>query len=112
MVRLVSVTDALSAVEYPPDVEATVVLDVADGQCDWNDGTVSLSVADGRGTCERTDLDPDVGLDVGSLSRLTVGALTSSDLERYGDLDAADPDAVATLDALFPRTSPYLREFF
>lgn len=114
MARLVDVPAALEAVSYPDDAAADLVVGVADDRCDWNDGAFALSVRDGVATCEATDADPDVAVDVGSLSQVVVGALTASELVEYGDLTAVADGAAATLDELFPAPdpAPYLREGF
>ncbi|QZX99864.1 GNAT family N-acetyltransferase [Halobaculum rubrum] len=114
MARVVDVEAALETISYPDAVETTLVFDVRDDTCDWNDGRVRLRVADGRGTVERVaaDTDVDVSLDVGALSRLVVG---SHGVERLVELDAVDVEREAVRTALadaFPPTEPFLREGF
>jgi len=114
MARVVDVEAALEAVAYPEDVETTLVLDVDDGTCGWNDGRVRLRVADGRGTVERVaaDTDAEVTLDIGALSRLVVG---SHAIDRLIQLGAVGVERAAVRTALadaFPPTDPFLRERF
>lgn len=114
MARVVDVEAALGAVAYPEDVETTLVFDVDDDSCEWNDGRVRLRVADGRGTVERVaaDTDADVALDIGAFSRLVVG---SHGVDRLVELGAADVERDAVRAALadaFPATDPFLREGF
>jgi predicted acetyltransferase len=119
MVRLVDVADALSALSYPEDVSATVTLAVADPRCDWNEGRVELSVADGRGSVTRlaassddADTDADVRLGVGPLSQLAVGAVPAETLVAHGDATVTGERTVETLASLFPSETVYLREGF
>jgi predicted acetyltransferase len=114
MVRLVDVRAALRSVAFPPEAALSLVLDVSDDRCPWNDLTVELRVDDGRASCERTDADPEVSLDVGALSQLVVGTRSAAKLRRHGDLTAEAVEIVERLDAAFPEpdATPYLREFF
>ncbi|MFC4437541.1 MULTISPECIES: GNAT family N-acetyltransferase [Natrialbaceae] len=114
MVRLVDVAETLPALS-PPDASASLTLAVEDPLANWNDGRFALEAASGRLTCERLDAASDAGsdatLDVGALSQLAVGARSATDLERTGRLEA-DPDAVSTLEFLFPETDVYFGEYF
>ncbi|WP_247729793.1 GNAT family N-acetyltransferase [Halovivax limisalsi] len=108
MVRLVDAHETLPALSYPAADEESVTLAVEDPLVDWHDDPLRLVVADGTPTCERVPgADPDLSLDVGTLSQVVVGYRTASDLARLGRLDAPD-DVVATLDRLFPRDQPYV----
>jgi len=112
MARLVDVERALAALDYPEGTSDTVALRVTDDLAEWNDASFELGVAAGHGTCTRVDERPDaVTVDVGALTQLAVGFRAASDLRRVGRLDGAD-DAVATLETLFPREEPFLREGF
>jgi predicted acetyltransferase len=115
MVRLVDVAEALTDLAYPADASASLVLDVADDRCDWNDGRFELSVAGGLATVtplgDDAAADPDAVVDVGPLSQLVVGSRSATSLATLGDLAAPEP-VVETLDALFPPADVYLREGF
>jgi len=113
MVRLVDVRAALRSLAFPPEAELSLVLDVSDDRCPWNDRTVKLRVTDGRASCERTDDEPEAHLDVGALSQLVVGTRSAAKLRRHGELTAG-VEVVERLDAAFPEpeATPYLREFF
>ncbi|MDS0299674.1 GNAT family N-acetyltransferase [Halogeometricum sp. S1BR25-6] len=114
MVRVVDVAEALSTLSY--DARESVVLDVDDDRCAWNDGTFELRVDAAGAHVRRLDGGaaeaPDAELDIGALSQLTVGARDAAELERAGDLTVADASVRATLDALFPRERAFLREGF
>ncbi|NIS30996.1 MAG: GNAT family N-acetyltransferase, partial [Actinobacteria bacterium] len=47
MVRVVDVAAGLEAIPAPDDADAAVTLEVADGLCEWNDGTFAVRAADG-----------------------------------------------------------------
>jgi len=118
MLRIVDVERALGALAYP-GVDRSVELAVADDLAAWNDGRFRLTVADGRGVCERVEggtSRPDARIGIGTLSALAVGYYSVEEARRYGDLSiesgaGGSPDALA---ALFPRAEPrpFLREGF
>ena len=126
MVRAVDVTDALEAVPYPEGASAELTLGVTDDTVVWNDDAFELAVAASGATCERIEgdastgpragsrssaADPDVAVDIGTLSQLVVGYRDAADLRRVGDL-SADGDALDDLAALFPPERVALRDFF
>ena len=128
MVRVIDVEAALSGLATPAEGAGTdaVVLHIRDARHDWNDGTFEVGVDDGLTTCRRLDErderggdgageagEPGITAEIGSLSRLVVGARSARELSRLGSIDGND-DALARLDALLPREDPkpYLREHF
>ncbi|WP_123537056.1 GNAT family N-acetyltransferase [Halosimplex salinum] len=124
MVRIVDVADALEACPYPADATADVTIEVTDETADWNDGRFRLQVADGEGECTAVDRaaesdatldgsgDPDVTVDVGTLSQLVVGYHDVATARRLGGLSVADETTADALAALFPSETVYLRTFF
>ncbi|WP_255195270.1 GNAT family N-acetyltransferase [Halorarius litoreus] len=109
MFRLVDVEATCSALSYPTDGEVVVALD--DPLLPEVTGSYALSVADGRATCERTDAPAAAETDVGAFSQLVCGYRSAETLATAGEL-TADADALATLDALFPKATPLLKEGF
>ena len=112
MARIVDVAETLSVLSYP-DLDAVVTLEIEDSFAAWNDGRFTLSVTDGEPTCERSTAidDPDVTLDVGTLTQLAVGYRSADALNRMGQLEAS-PDAVEDLARLFPPDDVYLATGF
>lgn len=108
MARPVDVAEALSTVQYPA-VDARVTLAVADPLVDWNDGAFRLVVADGTATCEPISgtPEPDVTLDVGTLTQLVVGYRSAGELERTNRL-TAPAEAVQMLEELYPPEPTFL----
>lgn len=109
MFRLVDVAATLAALSYPEDERVSVAL--SDPLLPEVEGTYALSVEDGRATCERTDAPADAATDVGAFSQLVCGYRSAETLATAGELDA-DSETLATLDALFPESSPFLKEGF
>jgi predicted acetyltransferase len=106
-VRLVDVEAALSGRGYQG--EGSLVLDVRDGFCPWNEGRWRL----GAGVAVRTSDDADIALDVSDLGSVYLGGFTFRDLQRAGRLDELTEGAVYLADAIF-RTEglPWCPEIF
>jgi predicted acetyltransferase len=105
--RLVDVEAALRARSYVD--HETVVLEVTDDQCSWNEGRYRV----GGGGAERTADPADLRLDVADLASAYLGAF---DFERLADalrVEELQPGAVARASALFrtPRP-PFCPEVF
>jgi predicted acetyltransferase len=106
-VRLVDVEAALSGRGYRG--EGSVVLDVRDRFCTWNEGRWRLA----GGEAVRTSEDADIALDVSDLGSVYQGGFTFRDLQRAGRLDELTEGAVYLADAIF-RTEglPWCPEIF
>jgi predicted acetyltransferase len=94
-VRLVDIEAALSGRTYSSD--ASIVFEVADEFCPWNEGRWKLE----GGVASRTDASPDLELPVQSLGSAFLGGISFAELERAGRLVEAKEGAVGRADALF-----------
>jgi predicted acetyltransferase len=94
-VRLVDVGAALSARAYQG--EGSVVFDVRDAVCPWNEGRWKL---DG-GSVARTDAEGEIVLDAAALGAAFLGAVSFAQLREGLRLEEAVDGAVARADALF-----------
>jgi predicted acetyltransferase len=105
--RLVDVGAALSSRSYA--TEDTLVLEVGDAFCAWNDGRWKLQ----GGKAERTTAPADLALDVGDLASVYLGGFTFAELSRAGFVDEFAEGALGRADALF-RTdhAPWCPEIF
>jgi predicted acetyltransferase len=106
-VRLVDVGAALSGRAYAGD--GSLVFDVRDAFCPWNEGRWRLE----GGEAARTNDEPDIGLDVSDLGSVYLGGFTFRALQRAGRLDELTEGAVYRADATF-RTEglPWCPEIF
>jgi predicted acetyltransferase len=112
MARAVDVPAAVEAFDYPAGAAGTLVLDVADDRCPWNDATFAVEVADGAATCRETDADPAVRVGIGTLTQVLVGSHSVAEAERDGDLRVETTAARETLRAMCPPRQVYFREGF
>jgi predicted acetyltransferase len=106
-VRLVDVPAALSGRAYGDG--ASLVLEVRDAVCEWNDGRWKLE----NGVCERTDDEPDLALDVSALGFAYLGAISFTQLHEALRVKELCAGAVERADALFAwRPLPWCLEIF
>ena len=94
-VRLVDVGAALSGRRYSAD--GSIVFDVTDDFCSWNNGRWKLE----DGSAARTDDAADVALPVQSLASAFLGGVSFAALARAGRVEELRDGALARADALF-----------
>jgi len=94
-VRLVDVGAALSGRRYSE--EGSIVFDVTDEFCPWNDGRWKLE----GGNATRTDEEPDVRLPVQSLGSAYLGGIRFTSLARAGRVEEMKAGALVRADRLF-----------
>ncbi|WP_296828107.1 enhanced intracellular survival protein Eis [uncultured Megasphaera sp.] len=108
--RIVDVKGALEQLPYRND--GTVTFHTEDPLADWNCGTFTLTVTDGRGTVvKETEKDADVTMPIGTLALLVFGAMDISDLAFNEKLKGPD-EALSTLQALFPTEKNWINEWY
>ena len=106
-VRLVDLPAALAGRTYGEG--GPLVLEVRDAICDWNHGRWRLE----GGSCERTDAEPDLSLDVGALGSAYLGAVSFSQLREALRVEELRRGAIERADALFAyRPLPWCPEIF
>ena len=106
-VRVVDVGAALSGRAYVSD--GSIVLDVRDAVCPWNEGRWKLE----SGSAERTDDAADLAMDVSSLGSAYLGAISFDELRGAGRVEELIDGAVRRADALFGwRPLPWCPEIF
>lgn len=99
-VRVVDVAAALAGRAYQADVD--VVLGLTDARLPDNAGSWRLRAeAFGAATCERTDADPDVTLDVRELGAAYLGGASLAALAGAGLVGERTPGALARASAAF-----------
>ena len=106
-VRLVDVGAALSGRAYAG--EGSIVFEVRDAFCPWNEGRWKLE----GGTAARTDAVADIALDVDALGSAYLGAVSFSELRDALRVEELVPGAIARADAVFGwRPFPWCPEIF
>jgi predicted acetyltransferase len=111
MLRVVDAPAAVAARGYHPAVRATVDLDLADRQCDWNHGRWRLTVEDGEAVLERGG-DGDVALTINALSCLYSGYGSPTVLRRTGLISGGSERALRDLAAVFSGPTPSIADFY
>ncbi|HEU4949110.1 MAG TPA: GNAT family N-acetyltransferase [Kribbella sp.] len=97
--RLVDVPRALAARTYEEEVD--VVLGVRDDFCPWNAGAWRLAGGPAGATCERTDEEPDVVLDVRELGTVFFGRPSLLRLAAAGLVEEQTHGALAPVSRAF-----------
>jgi predicted acetyltransferase len=106
-IRLVDVAEALSARFYQPG--SSVVIDVHDEFCRWNDGRWRVG-ADGVG---RTENSPDLRCSVSVLGSAYLGGFSWTRLSQALRVEEFTPGAASRADEIFrTRSAPWCPEIF
>jgi predicted acetyltransferase len=106
-IRIVDVGAALSGRAYA--AEGSVVFEVHDSFCPWNEGHWKLA----GGKASRTDEPADIELDVDALGSAYLGAVSFAELQEALRVRELSPGAVARADAVFVwRPLPWCPEIF
>ena len=95
--RVVDIEGALAQRAYAAD--DTLVFEVTDGFCPWNEGRWKLDT--GSGSIERTDADPDLSLKINDLAGPYLGGFTFSKLARAGRVEELKPGSLERADRAF-----------
>jgi predicted acetyltransferase len=95
----VDVAAALSSRGYAAD--GRLVIDVGDEFRPANTATYELTVEGGKGTCARTDAEPEIACAVQVVGSTYLGGVGWGTLARAGRLDERTPGAVERADAMF-----------
>jgi predicted acetyltransferase len=105
--RLVDVGRALGGRAYAGD--GSVVFDVRDAVCPWNEGRWKVEAS----AATRTDASADLALDVGALGSAYLGAVSFAQLRDGLRLEELSDGAVQRADAIFGwRSLPWCPEIF
>ena len=106
-VRLVDVGAALSGRAYA--TEGSLVFEVHDAFCPWNEGRWKLE----GGSASPTEDPADIALDVDALGSAYLGAVSFAGLQEALRIEERVPGAVARADALFGwHPDPWCPEIF
>ena len=105
--RVVEIGAALSGRAYAAD--GSIVLDVRDAMCPWNEGRWKLE----GGSATRTDDAAEIALDTGALGSAYLGAVSFEQLRSALRLEELVDGAVERADAIFGwRALPWCPEIF
>lgn len=98
LARIVDVERALPSRPYGG--AGTLTFEVMDEMCPWNAGRWQLDTSGTETAVRRTAAEPQLTLPVHTLAMLLFGQLSATDAARMGRLDAHEPGALPTWDAL------------
>ena len=98
-VRLIDVGAALELRRYTHS--GSLVLEVRDELCPWNDGRFRLEGSAEGAACRASTSSPDLALAVSDLSSAFMGAVSFSTLAQAGLVDELTPGALMRADGMF-----------
>ncbi len=98
-IRLVDVAGALRARRYTND--GSVVFEVVDRFCPWNEGRYALVASLGAGSVDRTDAEPDIVCTSNEIGSAYLGGTTFRRLHRAGLVEERTTGALTRADAMF-----------
>ena len=98
-VRLVDAAEALELRRYAQS--GSLVLEVRDELCPWNDGTFRLEGSTEGAECRASSSSPDLALSVADLASAYMGAVSFSTLAQAGLVDELTPGALLRADGMF-----------
>ena len=111
--RIVDVAQLLGAIEYPLNVEGTIVFQITDELAAWNDNVFILTVANGQGKISfAAHPTPDFQCSVGTLTQLLFGRLSVLQLEKMGRIFSANYETLQLLNAFFPPCNNFINEYY
>lgn len=98
-IRLVDVPAALEARTY--SVSGSLVIEVTDPFCPWNEGRYALEAGPGGATCSRTTRAPHLSLTAADLASAYLGTVPFTNLARAGRVDELVEGSLSKADAMF-----------
>ncbi len=98
-IRLVDVPAALTARTYSEP--GSLVIEVTDPFCPWNEGRYALEAGPGGATCSRTSRSPHLALTAGDLAAAYLGTVPFTLLSRAGRVEELVEGSLSKADAMF-----------
>jgi predicted acetyltransferase len=108
--RIVNVPGAFA--QRPAYSLGTVVVEVADPVCPWNEGTWEMTAAEGSFAVESTATKPHLKLDANALAQVFAGFRKPSELARVGRAELLADDPVRIDEFFRMRYQPYTHDFY
>ena len=112
MGRIVDVAAAFSALHPKPALSGKIVLQVADGQCEWNQQSFAVTLEAGHVSVTPTASVPGITLDIQALTQAYWGQPSLELLRAAGRLSVADEAQYALLSELLPPQICFINDFF
>jgi predicted acetyltransferase len=109
--RIVDIEKALPKRPYPE--EATLIFEVVDDLCPWNNGRWKLETSIAEASIKRTNEKPQLTIPISTLAMLVFGQINATEAVRMQRLDVLDPDVLPIWDkAMHTLYRPFCADFF
>jgi predicted acetyltransferase len=106
MFRIVDVLEALLLINYPKEVEGSLLLGIKDNFAEWNTGTYLLEFKDGKINCTKKNNslgEADIILDIKAFNQLFIGYRSLRDLELSFRIQIKNSKKAELLAKAFPK---------
>lgn len=112
MLRIVRIKEAIEKRGYPKAINGSARFEMTDEIVPENAGRWRISVADGRGRCERdTGSGSAIRCDIRAFAPLYSGLYTASQARMIGIVEG-DDESIEAADGLFACGTPWMTDFF
>lgn len=98
-IRVVDVPKALASRRYA--AEGSLVFEVHDSFCSWNEGRYELDAGPDGASCRPSDRGPDLAVEAADLGAVYLGGARFEHLHRAGRVVEVTPGALGRADAMF-----------
>lgn len=109
--RIIDIERALPKRPYPE--EATLIFEVVDALCPWNNGRWKLETSIAEASIKGTNEKPQLMIPISTLTMLVFGQINATEAVRMQRLDVLDPDVLPIWDkAMRTLYRPFCADFF
>ncbi len=112
MGRIVDVAAAFSALRPDPALAGKIILQVADGQCEWNTRSFEITLEAGRISVAPTTSVPGITIDIQALTQAYWGQPALERLRAAGRIAVSEEPQYLLLSQLLTPSICYLQDYF
>lgn len=110
MGNIINATSLLTAIHYPPQIEANIGITISDKHAPWNDKSLLISISEGQASISETEEKFDFQIDTNALTALIFGRQSAEALAWQESIWGAQKEELELLDACFPLCDNWISE--
>ena len=101
MMRVVDFEGYCRSIVVPKDSTESVIVELKEDQCPWNEGIYKLAPGDGKLDVEKSNEDPEITLNPYQLSEVISGISPAMQLREFREIECSQETA-RRLESIFP----------
>ncbi|MHA1907781.1 MAG: GNAT family N-acetyltransferase [Candidatus Thorarchaeota archaeon] len=101
MMRVVDFEEYCQSIAIPKEASESVVIELKDDQCPWNQGVYTITPSDGKLDVERSGNNSEISMSPYQLSEVISGVSPATRLHAYKEIECSKETAVK-LESIFP----------